>query len=74
MRMLLGISLFLLLGGIVAMVIREDSGYALLSYGGWTAEMSLVTLAVISTLAFAIVYGSIRLLVRAWQLPRRADE
>ena len=54
MRMLVYAALFLLAGGAAALLLRGDSGYALLAYDVWTVELSLATLSLIILLLFAL--------------------
>ncbi|SCZ66740.1 heme biosynthesis protein HemY [Thiohalomonas denitrificans] len=63
----------LVLGGVVglALVVQEDPGYALFSWGEWTVESSLSLLLVATILAFIALYFLIRLLVGSWHVPGR---
>lgn len=69
MRMLILVWLFLMAGGLGALLVRKDSGYALLSWDVWAVEMSLVTLLLITLLLFASVYLLIRLVARIFEMP-----
>ena len=71
MRMLILVWLFLMAGGLGALLIRKDNGYALLSWDVWTVEMSLATLLLIALLLFAAVYLLIRLVARVFEAPTR---
>ena len=67
------LSALLVLGGVVglALVVREDTGYALFAWGEWTVESSLSLLLVATVLVFALLYLLIRLLIGSWHMPRR---
>ncbi|MGD8380209.1 MAG: heme biosynthesis HemY N-terminal domain-containing protein [Gammaproteobacteria bacterium] len=56
---------------LVVLGLHADNGYALLSYGGWSAEMSLATLILLVVVGCGLLFILVRLLVRIWQLPRR---
>jgi len=63
--------LFLMAGGLTALLLRKDSGYALLSWDVWTVEMSLAMLFLLALLLFATIYSLIRLIVHVFELPAR---
>ncbi|MGV6826579.1 MAG: heme biosynthesis HemY N-terminal domain-containing protein [bacterium] len=71
MKSLLIIWLFLLLGAAVAVLIKVDSGYVLLSYDVWTVEMSLALLAFLLVTGFILLYFAVRLVIRTWMIPRQ---
>lgn len=71
MRMLVYAALFLLAGGAAALLLRGDSGYALLAYDVWTVELSLATLALIILLLFALLYLLTRFMLGTLGLPAR---
>ncbi len=71
MRMLMLVWLFLMAGGLGALLVRKDSGYALLSWDVWTVEMSLATLLLMALLLFASVYLLARLTARIFEMPSR---
>lgn len=70
MSLLVKIWLFLLAGAAVGVVLSRDSGYALLSFGNYTVEMSLALLLLIVGTLFVALYLGIRLIVRTLHLPR----
>jgi len=70
MSQLVKIWLFLLAGAAVGVVLSRDSGYALLSFGNYTVEMSLALLLLIVGTLFVALYLGIRLIVRTLHLPR----
>lgn len=55
----------------VAVGLRADNGYVLLAWGDTTVEMSLAMLALMSTIAFVLVWAVLRILIGAWRLPAR---
>ncbi len=69
MNLLVKIWLFLLAGSAIGILLRRDSGYALLSFGNYTVEMSLALLLLILGVLFVALYLGIRLLVRTMHLP-----
>lgn len=71
MRMLTLAWLFLMLGGAAALLLRKDSGYALLSWDVWTVEMSLAMLLLLMLSFFTTVYLLIRLITHGFELPSR---
>ena len=70
MSLLLKIWLFLLAGAAVGVVLSRDSGYALLSFGNYTVELSLALLLLIVGTLFVTLYLGIRLIARTLHLPR----
>lgn len=70
MSLLVKIWLFLLAGAAVGVVLSRDSGYALLSFGNYTVEMSLALLLLIVGTLFVALYLGIRLIARTLHLPR----
>ncbi len=74
MRMLMLVWLFLMAGGLGALLIRKDSGYALLSWDAWTVEMSLATLLLMALLLFASVYLLTWLMARILAMPTRLQD
>lgn len=82
MKLLFIALLAMLVAGGVAHWALNEPGYAILAWGHWSAEMSLVDLVVALALCFVLIYGFLRLLVRIWRAPsdiafrlrlRRAD-
>lgn len=64
------ITLLVLLAGVsIALILHEDPGYVLVSYGQWTVESSLALFLLALVLAFAALYYSIRLGRGLWRLP-----
>ena len=69
MKALLKIWLFVLAGAGIGVVLSQDSGYVLLSFGRYTVEMSLALLLIVLGGLFIAMYFGIRLLVRTARLP-----
>lgn len=59
----------MLVAGGIAHWALNNPGYAVLAWGHWSAEMSLVDLVVGLAICFVLIYGFIRLLVRIWRAP-----
>ncbi|AOU96627.1 hypothetical protein BI364_00055 [Acidihalobacter yilgarnensis] len=70
MRLLLVALLAMLATGAAVHWALRDPGYAVLAWGHWSVELSLVDLLVILVLCFILLYGLIRLLARVWRAPR----
>lgn len=64
----------LLLAISLAIGLREDNGYALLSWGDTTVEMSMAMLVLLTGLAFTALWLIVRILVAVWRLPARLRE
>lgn len=69
MRFLLQACLFLILGGLAAWLIHEDSGYAFLAWGNWSVEMSLAMLVILSGAGAGLLYYLLRFLFGLIRLP-----
>jgi HemY protein len=69
MTRLLKIWLVILLGAGIGVIATRDNGYVMLAFGVYTVEMSLVLLLIIIAMLFAVMYFSIRALVRFYRLP-----
>lgn len=66
------ITLLVLLAGVsIALILREDPGYVLISYGEWTVESSLALLLLALVLSFGAIYYAIRFTAGVWRLPLR---
>jgi HemY protein len=66
---LLKIWLFVLVGAGIGVVLSQDSGYVLMSFGRYTIEMSLALLLLLLAALFVLAYMAIRLIVRTLHLP-----
>lgn len=71
---LLKIWLFVLAGAGIGVVLSQDSGYVLMSFGKYTVEMSLALLLLLIAALFAALYFGIRLIVRTLHLPQDVRE
>ncbi len=69
MTRLLKIWLVILLGAGIGVIATRDNGYVMLAFSVYTVEMSLVLLLIIIAMLFAVMYFSIRALVRFYRLP-----
>lgn len=74
MRTLLKVWLFVLAGAGIGVVLSQDSGYVLLSFGRYTVEMSLALLLLFLAALFVALYLGIRLIVRTLHLPADVRE
>lgn len=70
MRLLFFALIAMLMAGGIAHWAFHNPGYAVLAWGHWSVELSLVDLVIAIGLAFTLLYGLIRLLVRVWRTPR----
>jgi HemY protein len=70
MRFGLWVTVVLIVGAIAAHFMLESNGYVLISFRGYTIEMSVPILLLLLTLS----YLAIRLLVRIWNAPRALGE
>lgn len=71
MKLLVGIIVALFAAVGLALILKEDPGYALLSIGHWTIETSVAVFVFFLIVAFFVVYLLIRSAVRVWQAPRQ---
>lgn len=58
----------------IAWALNIDRGYVLLSYGGWSVELSLASFVVVLVLAATAVFFILRAMRWVWRLPRRLRE
>lgn len=70
MRAGLIIVIVLLIGAVAANFLLENNGYVLISFRGYTVEMSVPILLFLALLT----YLAVRVLVRIWQAPRQLGE
>jgi HemY protein len=70
MRSLLIVWVLVLAGAGLGVVLSQDSGYVLLSFGRYTVEMSLALLLILIGALFILLYLGIRLVVRTLHLPQ----
>lgn len=71
MRLLIAILIALFAAVGIAILLREDPGYVLISVGQWTIETSVVALIIGLIVGFFVLYKLIHYTVRLWHLPRR---
>ncbi len=69
MKLLLQVCLFLVLGGLAAWLINQDSGYAFLAWGDWSVEMSLVVLVLLAAAGLGLLYYLLHFLLSLIRLP-----
>ena len=69
MRLLIGIIVTLFVSVWMALALRQDPGYAMVSIGQWTIETSLAFFAIFLGFAFLVFYALVRLAVRLWRTP-----
>ncbi|HHH39493.1 MAG TPA: heme biosynthesis protein HemY [Sedimenticola sp.] len=55
----------------LALLLKQDNGYVLFSFGEWTVEASLALFLLVDLLLFLLLYLSLRLLTRVWGMPAR---
>ncbi|HET9680149.1 MAG TPA: heme biosynthesis HemY N-terminal domain-containing protein [Gammaproteobacteria bacterium] len=54
-----------------AVALRDDAGYVLLSYGGWSAELSLASFVLLLLLTLIVLGIALKFLLWVWRLPHR---
>jgi HemY protein len=69
MKLLIGMIITLFASVWVALSLRQDPGYAMVSFGDWTIETSLAFFVMMLIVAFLTFYALLRLCVRLWQTP-----
>lgn len=69
MRLLIGIIITLFIAVWMALTLRQDPGYAMVSIGEWTIETSLAFFAIVIGVAFCGFYALVRLAIRLWKTP-----
>ncbi|MGD8999842.1 MAG: heme biosynthesis HemY N-terminal domain-containing protein [Granulosicoccaceae bacterium] len=62
------------LGVLIAVFAREDTGYVLITREPWVIETSLIMFILILLAAFALLYGVLRFIVNAWGVSRRVHD
>lgn len=68
-------SLLTLLGATsLALLIKQDPGYILIDYAGWTFETSLALFLFLLLVTFAALYVTLRTVIRLWQVPAKARD
>lgn len=74
MRLLASIIVTLFFSVWVALSLRNEPGYAMLSMGQWTIETSLTFFVIFLIFAFFAFYATVRLIVRLWRTPGQTLE
>lgn len=74
MRLLVGVIVTLFVSVWMALALRNDPGYAMVSIGQWTIETSLAFFAIVLILSFVAFYGLVRLAIRLWKSPGQTLE
>lgn len=69
MRLLIGVIVTLLASVWLALLLKQDPGYAMFSIGEWTVETSFAFLLIFLTFLFIAFYFLVRLAVRLWRTP-----
>lgn len=69
MRLLIGIIVTLFISVWMALSLRQDPGYAMLSIGQWTIETSLTFFVIFLAFMFGVFYAGVRLAIRLWETP-----
>lgn len=54
-----------------ALALRDEAGYVLLSFGGWSVEMSLASFVLLLLLALLVLGLALKFLLWLWRLPHR---
>ncbi len=54
----------------LSVLLREDTGYIMLTWGEWTIETSLALFALLLSALFVAAYFALRTLIRLWRIPR----
>ncbi len=65
--------LLLALAVFVALMVKQDNGYVLISYKQWSIEGSLAFFLLLNTLLLGAIYLTVRFFVRIWLLPRQLN-
>ena len=69
MRLLIGVIVTLLASVWLALLLKQDPGYAMFSIGEWTVETSFAFLLIFLTFLFIAFYFLVRLAIRLWRTP-----
>ncbi len=54
----------------ISVLLKDETGYVMLSWGEWTIETSLALFILLLLVLFGIAYLAVRALIRLWQVPR----
>jgi len=69
MKLLLGIIVTLLASVWLALLLKQNPGYAMFSFGEWTVETSFTFMVITFIVLFILFYFLIRLALRFWRSP-----
>ncbi len=54
----------------LSVLLKQETGYVMLTWGEWTVETSLVLFILLLSVLFVTAYIAVRALIRLWQVPR----
>ncbi len=54
----------------LSVLLKEETGYVMLTWGEWTVETSLTLLILLLSVLFVAAYLAVRLLIHLWHIPR----
>lgn len=69
MKLLIGVIITLFASVWVALLLKDNPGYAMFSMGDWTVETSFTFFLLTLILLFVIAYFLVRLVIRIWKTP-----
>ena len=69
MRLLIGVIVTLFASVWMALLLKQDPGYAMFSIGEWTVETSFAFLLIFLIFLFIVFYFLVRLAIRLWRTP-----
>jgi len=53
----------------ISVLLKDETGYVMLTWGEWTIETSLALFILLLLVLFAVAYLALRVLIRLWQVP-----
>lgn len=74
MRFVLLFFLVLCAAAGLAWALHIDRGYVLLSYGGWSAELSLASFIVLLAIGLFVLSALLRFIIWLWRMPQRLQD
>ncbi len=54
----------------ISVLLKEETGYVMLTWGEWTIETSLALFVLLLSILFVAAYIGVRMLIKLWQVPR----
>ncbi len=54
----------------ISVLLKEETGYVMLTWGEWTIETSLALFVLLLSALFVAVYFAVRMLINLWKMPR----